>query len=195
MKLAVILGSTREGRVTERMAKWIAASAAATPDVMVDLIDLRDFPMPFFNEPKSPRYNSDRHIDPTAQKWLTRIIDADAYIFVTPEYNHSIPGVLKNAIDYITWEMVHKPATVASHGTVGGARATLMLKEILSESRAAIIPTQLAIPHVSELLDAEGNPVAAEQEAEYGIGARLGNMLDELKWYSDALAAARGTDS
>ena len=190
MKLAVILGSTREGRHSERLAKWIAGQAKDT-ETEVELVDLRDYPMPFFNEPRSPRYNFERHIDAVAQKWLAKINAADAYIFVTPEYNHSIPGVLKNALDYVTWEMVRKPATIVSHGTVGGARATMHLKEILSESRAIVIPSQLAVADMSEKIDEHGGLGEAELRAEHGLTERLTHILGELKWYSDALAAAR----
>ncbi len=191
MKLAIILGSTRENRTTERLAQWVLGGAGKKEGIDAEIVDLRDYPMPFFDEPKSPRYNPDRHIDETAQKWLARIQAADAYIFVTPEYNHSIPGVLKNALDYVTWEMLRKPATVVSHGSVGGARATMHLKEILNESRAVVVPMQLAVLGMHEKIDAEGTLEESEQSAENGLAARLDALLTELAWYSDALAAAR----
>src|SRR3954470_24388643 len=134
MKVLIIIGSTRPGRTTDRLAKWVQDEAASTEGIESEMVDLNDYPLPLMNEPKSPRYNPERKLTPDIQKWIDKINEGDAYIFVTPEYNHSVPGVLKNAIDYITWEMVKKPATVASHGTVGGARATMHLKEILSES-------------------------------------------------------------
>lgn len=191
MKLAVIIGTVREGRLSERLAKWVAESAAQSRSVEVELIDLKEYPMPFFNEPKSPRFNPDRHVDEVAQKWLAKLSAADAYIFVTPEYNHSIPGVLKNALDYVTWELLKKPATIVSHGTVGGARATMHLKEILSESRAAIISTQLAMVGLSDKIDAEGTLSDHERLQEYGLANRFDALLKELEWYSDALALAR----
>lgn len=191
MKLAVILGTTREGRLSERLATWIANEAGKRPDTTVDLIDLKAYPLPFFNEPKSPRYNSERHIDPTAQRLLDKLTAAEAYIFVTPEYNHSIPAVLKNAFDYVTWEMAKKPAAVASHGTVGGARATMHLKEIISESRAVPIPAHLAITDLGGKINPDGTLTEAEQTAEFSLKTRLDHLLDELQWYSDALTAAR----
>src|SRR6266481_6819530 len=144
MKLAVVLGTVRENRLSERLAKWVTDEANTRNGVDAELIDLKDYPMPFFDEPMSPRFNPNRNINEVAQKWLAKLQAADAYVYVTPEYNHSIPGVLKNALDYVTWEMVKKPATVVGHGAVGGARATMHLKEILSESRACVIPSQLA---------------------------------------------------
>lgn len=191
MKLAIVLGSTREGRTSDRLAKWVADTAAGRPGVEAEIIDLKDYPMPFFDEPKSPRYNPERQINEVAQKWLAKVNAADAYIFVTPEYNHSIPGVLKNALDYITWEMVKKPATVVSHGTVGGARATMQLKEILSESRTAVIPAQLAVAGMSEKIDEHGVLSDEQKALPYGPATGLDNLLAELQWYSDALAVAR----
>jgi len=194
MKLAVIVGSTRQNRLTSRQAKWIFNEAQKIEGVEAALLDLKDYPMPFFDEPMSPRYNSDRQIDPTAQPWLAKLEEADAYVFVTPEYNHSIPGVLKNALDYVTWEIQRKPAQVVSHGSSGGARAATDLKEILSESRAVPLPTYspLAMAGMSELIDEEGDLTdIARAKPRGGPQKALEDMLAELKWYSDALAKAR----
>ena len=110
---------------------------------------------------------------------------------MTPEYNHSISGVLKNAIDYLTFEMTKKPATAVGHGTVGGARAIMQLKDILSESQAAIIPKTVSVAHASDLIDEDGNLNAEQLANPYGPQTALKTALAELKWYSDALAAAR----
>ena len=107
MKLVVIVGTIRTNRQSLKEAKWVVKAASAMDDVDTKLIDLADYPLPFFSEPMSPRYNPERKIEPAVQKWLDAVKDQDAYVFVTPEYNHSIPGVLKNAIDYITTELVH----------------------------------------------------------------------------------------
>jgi NAD(P)H-dependent FMN reductase len=193
MKLAVIIGTTRENRKTPNQAKWVVNQAKQTEDVEVELVDLLDYPLEFFNEPVSPRYNPEREIDPKVKLWLDKLNEFDAYIFVTPEYNHSVPGVLKNALDYITWEIQRKPAAVVSHGSVGGARAATDLKEILSESRAAIIPTQpqLAINGMSEIIDADGNMSEEAKAKPWGPQPALAALIKEIKWYSDALAAAR----
>lgn len=192
MKLAVIAGSTREGRQTFKQAKWVINTAKQNEDIEVELVDLANYPMPFFDEPVSPRYNPDRHIDPRAQKWLKKLDEFDAYAFVTPEYNHSIPGVLKNALDYVTWEIQRKPVAVMSHGSAGGARAQAHLKEILSESRAVPIPTapSTAVVHMNGLIDDNGNLTEAGKANPY-LQAGLDELLVDLKWYSDALAAAR----
>lgn len=195
MKLAVITGATREGRKTVRQSLWIAKTAGKLDDVQVEHVDLKDYPLPFFNEAISPRYNPDRKPEPAVQKWLDKINDFDAYIFVTPEYNHSIPGELKNVFDFLTWELKHKPAAVASHGTVGGARAAMQLKEVLSEGQAAVIPKFSAVHGMSDIIDEEGNLNAEAAANPYGPQGQLDAMLAELKWYSDALAPARAAES
>ncbi len=194
MKLGIVVGSTRPNRVSLKEAKWIAKTAKELDGVEPEIVDLKDYPMPFFDEPASPRYNPDRKIEPAVQKWLDKINQFDAYIFVTAEYNHSIPAVLKNAIDYITTELNRKPATVVSHGSVGGARATMHLKEILSESRAAIIPQAVTFIGVSDAVDEEGNLNEDIKANPYGPYGALQIALVELKWYSDALSVARSKD-
>ncbi len=191
MKLAIIVGSTRQARQTLKQAKWVAKTAQETDGINPQIIDLADYPMPFFNEPISPRYNPKREIDPSVKKWLDAIQDFDAYIFVTPEYNHSITGVLKNAIDYITTELNRKPSAIVSHGSVGGARASVQLKEILSESRSVVIPNAVAFLGLVDGVDDQGNISSELKSNPYGPQAALNMLLAELKWYSDALAAAR----
>lgn len=152
--------------------------------------------MPFFDEPISPRYNPEREIDVRAKRWLDKLEKFDAYVFVTPEYNHSIPGVLKNALDYVTWELQRKPAAVVSHGSAGGARAQTQLKIILSESRALPIPvpSALAMAGMPDKIDEKGNLKAELAEGPYSPQSALEQTLEELRWYSDALSAARESE-
>lgn len=191
MKLAIVVGSTRPNRQTLKEAKWVLKTAEAMDGVEPVLVDLVDYPLPFFDEPISPRYNPNREIKADVKKWLDALSDSDAYIFVTPEYNHSISGVLKNAIDFLTNELYHKPSAVVSHGSVGGARAAVQLKEILSESRTVVIPNAVAFVGVSEAVDDEGNIKEEIKANPYGPQGQLDVTLTELKWYSDALSAAR----
>jgi NAD(P)H-dependent FMN reductase len=191
MRLAVIVGTTRSNRQTVKQAQWVIKAASELADTEVELVDLADYPMPFFAEAVSPRYNPKREADPTAQKWLDKIASFDAYVVVTPEYNHSIPGVLKNAFDYMDWQMLRKPSAIVSHGTVGGARAAMHLKEVLSEARGVPIPNFVALAHMSDVIDEDGN-LSEEQKANpYGPRGALEAMLAELKWYSDSLTVAR----
>jgi NAD(P)H-dependent FMN reductase len=192
MKLGIIVGATRQGRQTPKQAKWVYNAAKEMDDVEVEIVDLKDYPMPFFDEPISPRYNPQRDIDPRVQMWLDKIDEFDAYVFVTPEYNHAIPAVLKNALDYITWELNRKPAAVISHGSAGGARAQIQLKVILSESKAVPIPvpSQLAMAGMSEKIDEKGNLQDVLKKGLFSPQTALQNMLDELQWYSGALNVA-----
>jgi NAD(P)H-dependent FMN reductase len=194
MKLAVIIGTTRQGRVTPNQAKWVINEAKEHEGVEAEIVDLVDYPMPFFDEPVSPRYNPDRKIAPEVAKWLDKLSEFDSYIFVTPEYNHSVTGVLKNGMDYITWEIQRKPAAVIAHGANGGARAATDLKEILSESRATVVPvtSALHISQMSDKIDSDGNLDEEIKANPYGPQTALKALIKEVKWYSDALSAARG---
>ncbi len=196
MKLAVIIGTTREGRKTPRQASWVAATAQKVEGIEVEVVDLKDYDMPFFNESVSPRYNPNRQLDPKVKKWLDKLDEFEAYIFVTAEYNHSIPGVLKNALDFIDWQIMRKPAAVVSHGSAGGARAATDLKEILSEDRAVLVPTQppLAVIGMSEIIDEDGNMNEEARNNPYGPQVALESLIEEVKWYSDALSQARAAD-
>lgn len=195
MKVAVIVGAIRESRKTPKQAKWVMNTLEMMEDVQAELVDLKDYPLPLFNESASPRYNPERAPEPAAQKWLDKLAAFEAYVFVTPEYNHSVPGALKNALDFVDWQLNRKPAAVVSHGSAGGARAEVALKEILSESRMVPMPTVpgVAMFGMSEKIDEDGNLDEAEKNNSYGPQSALETLLKELQWYSDALAAARAT--
>lgn len=194
MKLQIIVGSTRPGRASLSVAKWVAAEAANVEGAEVEIVDLKDYALPFFNEAVSPRYNPDRQPAPEVQKWLDKIGQGEAYIFVTPEYNHSMSGVLKNSIDFFLNELNQKPAAIVSHGGVGGARAATHLKEVLSEAKATIIPSGVQfVGYVNQggLIDDNGELDATVKANPYGPQGALQGMLADLKWHSDALSAAR----
>lgn len=196
MKVAIILGTVRQGRHTEKLAKWVVKHAESRENVEVELLDLADYPLPFFEEPVSPKYNPDRRPSPEAKKWLDKLGSFDAYVVVTPEYNHSIPGVLKNALDYTDFQVMRKPFALVTHGTAGGARAAAHLKDILSEIRGMVISTNVALTmRVSEVFDEHGTLAEEIASQEYGPAASLSNTLDELTWYSNALSAARAKNS
>lgn len=192
MKLAVILGATREGRHSEKLAKWVVEQAKQLPDTEVTLLDLREYPLPFFDEAVSPKFNLNRHPKPEVNKWLNVLKTFDAYLVVTPEYNHSIPAVLKNALDYTDLQVAKKPFAIVSHGSAGGARAASHLKHVISEIRAVPIPTNLTLTmRVSEIFDENGTLAEEIDSSDSSPRHRLQGTLAELKWYSDALAAAR----
>lgn len=192
MKLGIVIGTTRQNRQSPKQGKWVLNATKEFEDIDAEIIDLNDFPMPFFDEEVSPRYNPNRQVAPEVKKFLDKMAEQDAFIFVTPEYNHSIPAVLKNAFDYMTWEMQRKPATIVSHGTVGGARAAMHLKEIISEGQAVPIPKFVAFPGMSAAINDDGEITdEALRDSPYGPQAALKGMLDELVWYGEALKTAR----
>ncbi len=192
MKLQVIVGSTREGRKSLQFSKWIANTAKENKNLEVEIVDLIDYDLPMFNEAVSPRYNPERKVEGDVKKFLDKIAEADAYVFVTPEYNHSLSGVLKNALDYTGYELNKKPAATATHGSVGGARAAEHLKMILSECRAVIVPINLHFNHfINGNIDEEGNLIKEMKELQYGPHTTVNTMLGELVWYAEALKNAR----
>lgn len=193
MKLAIITGATRPNRKSPRQSKWITKTANTLEGVDAEHIDLVDYPMPFFDEPMSPRFNPDRKIDINVKNWLAKLNEFDAYIFVTPEYNHSTSAVLKNSLDYVTTELSRKPSAVASHGTDGGVRAATHLKDVLSEVDSVVIPHYSAIGglQLSKIIDEDGIIDPEVSSAKRGPQTQLIRLLSELKWYSDALEFAR----
>jgi NAD(P)H-dependent FMN reductase len=193
MKVQVIVGSTRPQRVTDRVGAWVAKQAATLPDTTVEVVDLADYDLPFLDEPISPQYNPERKPNPVAQKWLDKIAEADAFILVTPEYNRSYSAALKNAIDYVDFQFAKKPVMLVAHGSTGGAQAVSHLRGVLPGLQTFTTPSAVyLVGRAGELIDENGNLDKAVQENPYGPGAALKTALEQLKWYSDALAAARG---
>jgi NAD(P)H-dependent FMN reductase len=192
MKIQIILGSTRVGRVVPRIGKWVETAVNEIDGFEAEIIDLADFNIPFFNEPISPRYNPAREVDSDAKRFMDKLAEADGYVFVTPEYNHSITGVLKNALDYLDSQLNRKVSAIVSYGSVGGARAAEHLKGILLEAGTGVVPQAVAIlGSPAELFDESGlldSEVAANP---YGPAGALRKTLTELAWWTEATVAAR----
>src|SRR6266849_6949048 len=125
-KIAIIISTTRATRFGEKAAKWIHAIAATRTDMSVELIDLRDYPMPFFDEPATNAWVPSKN--EVAQRWQKKVAEFDGYIFVTAEYNRGIPAVLKNALDYAYTEWNRKAAAYVGYGSVGAARSIEQLR-------------------------------------------------------------------
>jgi NAD(P)H-dependent FMN reductase len=187
LQIGVVLGSTRIGRFADKPAEWVMSLARKREGVMFELVDLRDYPMPFFDQPKSPLREPSKN--EVAQRWARKIGGLDGFVFVTGEYNHGIPAVLKNALDHVYAEFNRKPATFVGYGNAGGARAIEQLRSMLVELQVA--PLRGAV-HLSReqfigiLLDgksfADSVPLGQAGEA----------MLSELIWWAEALRAGRG---
>lgn len=185
-KIGIILSTTREGRFADRPAQWVHDIAAARGDADYEIVDLRDYQIPYFDAPMSPRFMP--VTDAEAQRWARKIAELDGYIFVTAEYNHSIPGVLKNALDYLAGEASRKPAAFVGYGAVGGARAVEQLRLIAVE--VSMVPLQMAVhinmePLLGMLRD-------GKDFGDYPyLAPTVTTMLDEFTWYAETLKAGR----
>ena len=187
MNIKIIMGSTRQGRLSEKPAKWIFEEAKKNPDLNVDLLDLRDFPLPFFEEATSPGMMpaGEYFSNPIAIKWRDKIKEADGFIIVTPEYNHGYPAVLKNALDYVYFEWNKKPVGFVSYGGVAGARSVEQLREVSIELQLVPIRNAIHIPNIWSLLDESGN---LKTET---LQKSADNFLTQLIWWTKTLKSAR----
>jgi NAD(P)H-dependent FMN reductase len=185
LRIKVIVGSTRANRFSEKPAQWIFNLAKARPDLEVELLDLRDYPLPFFEEPFPPGLAKDNYTNPAVVKWREKVEEGDGFIIVTPEYNHGYPAVLKNALDYVYYKWAKKAVAFVSWGGAGGARGVEQLRLVAIEldmcpTRAAVhIPNPWFIKDVSEI-DTDANKQSANA------------LLDQLTWWTRALKTARG---
>ncbi|HEY3695054.1 NADPH-dependent FMN reductase [Phenylobacterium sp.] len=185
-RIGIVISTTREGRFGDKPAVWIRDIAAARGDLEVEIVDLRDYPMPFFDEPVSPAYAPPK--DEAARRWGQKVAELDGFIFVTAEYNRGPPAVLKNALDHAYREFNHKPAAFVGYGGVGGARAVEQLRLIAIELQMA--PTRSGV-HIGGAdfigMLMQGKTFADMPHLEPAAVA----MLDELAWWTRALKGAR----
>lgn len=184
--VAIIIGTTRQGRFADRPAEWILAHAAARGTLTAEIVDLRDYPLPFFDEPGSPMFVPPAH--EAAVRWGRTLERFDGYIFITAEYNHGISGVLKNALDYAYPQFHRKPAAFVGYGNTGGARAIEQLRLNLIEFHVA--PLRHAV-HVG-MTEFIGLLREHKQFADYPhLEHSAVAMLDDLVWWATALRAGR----
>lgn len=192
MKLQIIVGATRPGRVTDRVAKWVAETAKELPDTVAEVVDLADYPMPHFDEAISPQYNPDRKPSSEVKRWLDKLNEADAFVIVTPEYNRAIPGVLKNALDYIDFQFAKKPVALVAHGSTGGAQSVANLRMAIPGLLAFTVPrATFLVGRAGELVNERGMLDEDLKKHPAGPHTALMMTLQDTKWYSDALAPAR----
>ena len=190
-KIAIIVGSTRKVRFADIPTAWIKAQAETHGALDVEVVDLRDFPLPFFDEVASNAWVPSEN--DVAKAWQQKLAGFDGYIFVVAEYNRSITGVLKNALDQAYVEWAKKPMGIVAYGSVGGTRAAEHLRLIGVELQ--MVPVRNAV-HIGggdffkvhpgfggtgNLADVEGS-----------IGASAKALLDDMAWWAGATKAARG---
>jgi NAD(P)H-dependent FMN reductase len=183
IKVGIIIGSTRPGRNGEAVAKWVHEHAKKRGDADYELVDLKDFNLPHLDEPVPPsmaQYSKEH-----TKQWSAKVASFDAYVFVTPEYNHSTSGALKNAIDFVYREWNNKAAGFVSYGSVGGTRAVEHLRLIMGELQVADVRAQVAL---SLMTDFENYSVFKPNPAHE---ATLKTMLDQLVAWGTALKSVR----
>ena len=139
--IGIVIGSTRQGRFSERAAAWFHKIAAPRTDLSFEIIDLRDYPMPFFDEPASPAWMTPK--DKAAERWAAKLAELDGFVFVTPEYNHGYSAVLKNALDYAFQQFNRKPAAFAL-AIIGAEYVAKILPRGTHEYLKFIRPAELA---------------------------------------------------
>jgi NAD(P)H-dependent FMN reductase len=190
-KLLVIVGSTRPTRAADLILPWLTEKAAGHAAFETEIVDLRDWPLPIFGEHMGTigDFNDPTYSEPLVKAWNNKIKAADAYIIVTPEYNHSIPGGLKNAIDTVFFSFGFRNKPVAfvgySAGVAGGVRAIEHLAHVFIETESVPMRNSVVIPFVTNAFDDEGKPVSPVTNVAADV------MLDDLAWWSAALEKAR----
>jgi NAD(P)H-dependent FMN reductase len=191
MRLQVIVGSTRPTRAADKVVPWVASRAAVHEAFQTEVIDLRAWALPMFGEhtgsigdPRDPSYS-----DEIVRRWNRKIAEADAYLVVTPEYNHSLPGELKNAIDsvFVSFAFRNKPLAAVGYsgGVGGGIRAIEHLVQVAVEVEAVPLRSTVILPFVDKAFDDDGQPTDPASEVAMQI------LLDDLAWWATALHNAR----
>ena len=183
LRIGIIVGTTRPGRKADAVAKWVLGIAKARTDATYEIVEIVDYKLPLLDEPMPPSMGNYAHEH--TRKWAAKIASLDGYVFVTPEYNHSISGSLKNAIDFLYHEWTNKAAGFVSYGTTGGVRAVEHLRGIAAELQIADVRA-----HVSMSLYTDFENFSVFKPAA-GHAAQVSLMLDQLVSWSGALKTMR----
>lgn len=188
-RIAVIIGSTRKTRFADKPAEWFMSKVADHPELDFELVDLRDFDLPLFDEAASNLWAPSQ--DPRAVAWQKKVGEFDGYVFIVAEYNHSITGSLKNALDQAFVEWNHKPAAAVAYGGVGGARAVEHLRAIAVELE--MVPIRGAV-HIGGADAFKVMPIGANgpmSDIDANLQGGLQKLLTDLTWWTKATVAAR----
>jgi NAD(P)H-dependent FMN reductase len=183
LKIAIITGSTRPGRKSEAVARWVYNIAAKRSDASFEVVDIAAFDLPLLDEAVPPIMN--QYAKPHTKAWAAKIASFDAFVFVTPEYNHSTSGALKNAIDFLFREWNDKAAGFVGYGGVGGARAVEHLRLVMGEIKVADVRAQVALSMYTDFENFSTLKPGPHQEA------AVNAMLDDLVPWSQALQTMR----
>jgi NAD(P)H-dependent FMN reductase len=183
LKIAIILGSTRPGRNGEAVSQWVYGITKKRIDIDFELVDIKDFNLPLLDEPIPPSMG--QYSKEHTKMWSAKIDSFDAYIFVTAEYNHGIPGALKNAIDFLFKEWNNKVAGFVSYGGVGGVRAVEQLRLVMAELKVATVRTQVQLSLYTDFENfTKFKPASFQENA-------VNTMLEEVIAWGSALKELR----
>lgn len=188
-KIAIVVGSTRAARFADKPVEWIAKIARQHADIDVEIVDLRDFPLPFFDEVASSAWVPSQN--EVAQRWQKKVAEFDGFIFTAAEYNHGPTAVLKNAIDYAANEWNKKPAGFVGYGGVGGARAVEQLRMHAVELQMAPVKAAVHITWGDFLAVREGQKKLDELEH---LNQAAQALINDVAWWAKALKKAREAD-
>ena len=183
LNVGIIIGSTRPGRKAEVVARWVYDIAAKRGDASFEVVDIADFDLPLLDEAVPPSMN--QYSKPHTKAWAAKIATFDAFVFVTPEYNHSISGALKNAIDFLFREWNDKAAVFVGYGGVGGVRAVEQLRLVMGEIKIADVRAQVALSLFTDFENFTTFKPAPQQTA------AVNAMLDDLVAWGEALRMMR----
>lgn len=189
LKVKIILGSTRPNRTSEKLAPWVLEQVNKYGGFDAEVLDLREYPMPFYDEATTPSQVKDgQYADEVVRKWAAKINEADCYIVIAPEYDHGVPAVLKNAFDHVFAEWHRKPITYVAYGSAGGARSVEHLRGVAVELQMAPIRVAVHIQAPWTMMDEKGAFKAGTLDAFEGPAK---GMLEQLQWWGNALKVAR----
>jgi NAD(P)H-dependent FMN reductase len=183
VNIGIILGSTRPNRNGEAVAKWVAEQTGKRNDARYELVDIKDYNLPLLDEPIPP--SQGKYSQPHTKRWAEKIASFDGFIFVTPEYNHSTSGALKNAIDFLYREWNNKAAGFVSYGSAGGARAVECLRLIMAELQIADVRAQVMFSLFTDFKNFSEFAPDPRHEAE------LDAMLKQLFAWAEAMRVVR----
>lgn len=192
LKIKVIVGSTRQGRFGEKPARWVFDELKKREDVDAELLDLRDYPMPFLDDAVSPAYQNEKYANPVVLKWAAKIKEADGFLICTPEYNHGYSPVLKNALDHLFPEWNNKAVAFVGWGSAGGARSIEQLREVAVELQMHSVRNAVHIMW-GDLTKIHEHPTPVDPALFASHEKKKDVMLDELLWLAQALKTARET--
>lgn len=191
-RIGVVLGSSRQPRLGERVSRFVLAQADGLPDADFTLLDLAAYQLPFFDEAIPPRNNPAREPGQGVARWLADMASADGYVFVVPEYNYAVPAVVKNALDFLGDQAEGKPVEIISYSDTahGGNIAGHELRLTLNKLGMLPLPKSLPLAHADQLLDAEGSLID-DSEFARKVAQFVPWSLHELVRYAAALASLR----